>query len=126
MTTCVVNSVEILGEKVSTKDNKTYVRYMLIGRDVATNATLRTWGAMEKGKVMFVEGDIAEFPAVHVPFGKFGYANEKFVQPTKPEGALQSTSQKMAERWNEARQEGFAKAVQMATSTRVLEKAGRN
>jgi len=128
-TTAVVNNVEILGEKVSDKDGKTYVRYALIGRDLATNTTLRTWGAMEKKLVvegnMFVIGDMAEFPYVHVPFGKFGFANDSYIQPIKPEGAMQAASQGMAERWSVARQEGFAKQVALATSTKVLEKAGR-
>jgi hypothetical protein len=122
MTTCVVNNVELKGEKVSDKNGKTYIKYALIGRDVATNATLRTWGAVEKGQKMFAIGDLAEFPCVHIPFGQFGYANGTFVQPTKPEGAVQSTSQAMAELWNDARQEGYAKAVVATNAERVVAK----
>jgi len=123
---CVINNVEVLGETVSKKNGKTYIRVALIGRDLGSNATLRTWALLEKGQRVFAQGDLADFPCVHIPFGKFGYANDSFIQPIKPEGVYQHTSQKNAELWNEIRMEGFAKAVQMATSATAVAVGGRN
>lgn len=121
---CVVNNVEILGETVSQKNGKTYIRVALIGRDLGSNATIRTWALLEKGQKMFNTGDLADFPCVHIPHGKFGYANDTFIQPIKPEGVYQHTSQKNAELWNEIRMEGFAKAVQTSVNANAV-MAGR-
>lgn len=122
---CVVNNIENMGETVSKKDSKTYVRVAMIGRDLGSNGTLRTWAIFEKAEKLPEVGDIAEFPCVHIPHGKFGYANDSIVQPLKPEGAYQHTNQKNAEIWNEARMQGFAKAVAAVTVAKELTAVGR-
>lgn len=116
----VVNNVEILGTTKSEKDGKTYQRVYLIGRDTLTNQTLRTWTIVEEGKKMYQEGDLAEFPCVHVPHGSWcitmdASENVTAITATKPEGAYQHTSQKLAERLNETRVLGY----QMSATTTV-------
>ncbi len=108
--TCIVNDVKVLGE-VKGKDDVMYTRVQLIGRDTATNQTLRTWTIVAEGNKMYDQGDLAEFPAVHIPMGKAGFANGTLVTPRKPEGCYQHTGQKTAERWNAIRMEGYAKAT---------------
>lgn len=119
--TCIVNDVKNLGE-VKGKDDVTYTRLALIGRDTETNQTLRTWTIVAAGNKSFEQGDLAEFPCVHIPMGKAGFANGSLVTPRKPEGCFQHTSQKTAERWNAIRQEGYAKAT-AATITASKAKA---
>lgn len=110
--TVVINSVETNSTK-----NPEYVQDYMIGRDIATNQTLRTWAVRKVDAKAPEVGDMGEFPAVHIPQNFFALDGKTAVKAIKPEGHYTNTSAKNAEVWNAKRQMGFAAQVASALTS---------
>lgn len=110
MRNCVVTSAELLSEGIHPKQGA-WKRYALIGRDIATNQTVRTWTV---GKSTYEVGAIAEFPCFQMKAGKF-YISMKADKSTTYLLALkdgfQHCEEAQAVAWNEARMAGYAAVV---------------
>lgn len=96
-----------------------YVNHALIGRDIKTNQTLRTWMVAKADAPAPKVGDLATFPAVFVPFGSFAMTGTedktKATTPTQKDGCYVDAGRKNAEIWNAERMAGYAAAVTAVT-----------